>query len=316
MKNFFLIITLISLISFFGPYPTYAQTTVQSSAIAVSPAIYEKILDPGETAVQEVIVINQLDLPVPIKTQPSSFMLNETVIEGTNEKDRQRFDSSRWIAMDPSEFILDAKGIKKVKVIIYTPQDADPGGHYNTVYFNPVLDNQIFQQKAPIQTARVGLLSFYTVKGNINYDLKLKNLKTNYVNIFSDIDIFYTLDNKGNTHISPSTSLTIQNIFTKKVYTIKDKPFLVLPNTTRDIKTNWDSRMKFGIFKAKLNVNYAQNNKAQNKELIFAIIPIYVIIATLGTLTIFYLFFILRLRRLKLVYKVLFTKYDKSNHKE
>src|SRR5688572_9879331 len=96
-----------------GVSPVHAQTPPQS-ALAVSPAIFEAVLEPGKPATKTVTVTNTANVPLPIKSSVKSF----SVLEEVSEQDRALFDASAWFKVSEPDFILQPKQKRLVTVVI------------------------------------------------------------------------------------------------------------------------------------------------------------------------------------------------------
>jgi len=163
MKKTLLIITFLAIFLSFFSSKTKAQEEENKSALAVGPAILEQILTPGVESQAKVFVSNLTNIPLPIKSQVSGFLSKE---EFPVDK-KYVFDASSWIYVDPADFILQPNEQKEILVTIKTPEGAAPGGHYATIYFEPLVPVVALSPQTTYSLARVGVLTFLVVKGEI-----------------------------------------------------------------------------------------------------------------------------------------------------
>ncbi|MCJ7829497.1 hypothetical protein MUP50_00185, partial [Patescibacteria group bacterium] len=152
--------------------PVLAQETPNQSALGIAPAIIELVLDPGKRKETKVSVFNITNFPLPIKGHVKSFLPE-------NSSDSSEiFDASSWFKLEPSDFILQPRENKEIKIIVKPPLKAEPGGHYATIYFQPLLPVEVLSPQTAYLTARIGVLAFLIVKGEITEEASLDGIQT------------------------------------------------------------------------------------------------------------------------------------------
>jgi len=247
-----------------------APSSASKSSLGVSPAIMEEVLVPGEEKKTGVWVLNITDFPLPIKANQESFTVQADILEGAG----QTFNASSWLRVDPQNFILSAHERKKVAIIIDVPPNAEPGGHYATIYFQPLISASNIRSQTTYLSAKVGVLMFLTVKGEIIEQANLQNLGTDPFSQFGPIDFSLSFQNRGNVHLLPSIEVVIKNFWGKEVGKVPFNPQIILPKTEKEIKTRWNKKFLLGRFSAQAYVSYGSaNDKLKSKPIIFWVIP-------------------------------------------
>lgn len=243
------------------------------SALVVSPAILEHVLTPGEPVPFTVQVQNVIDFPLPIK----GFVRGLAVEEHTDlsKDERARLDASQWFTIENPDFILQPKQVRTVTGTIQPPANADPGGHYATVFFQPLVPAEALSPTMVYVNARVGVLSFLIVKGDIDQKAQLKTgLKTAGLAQGGPIEFTFSIHNSGNVHLLPSGKVAIYNMFNTRVANLDIPRGIVLPNSSREYTIKWDGPGASGKYRAELTAEYGPENlKLTKTTTIFWIVP-------------------------------------------
>lgn len=309
-------ILLILIIFFFTPLSIYGETITspnQQLAMAIDPAIVELIVDKSETGTKEVTIYNTSSVALPIKAIVQGFNPGEGV--DIKEKDLQMYDASSWIKMDSKDrdFILQPKAYKQVKINVVIPERASPGGHYATIYFNPLIPQTLISDSSVFIYARIAVLVFIQVKGNFTEKLTVDSLKTEYFNQTLPVTMNFNVKNTGDSHVRPTGKINVVDEINRNTIGDVNIPLqVVLPGTTKEFKVEISKKLDPGFYSAMLTLNYGTVSEINLKteKTYFFVLPslityIYVI---LGIIILFILF---RLRmRLKLMLKVLFTSHS------
>lgn len=283
----------------------FAQEQSRQSALGVSPAIIEIVLDPGKKKETKVSVFNVTNFPLPIKGSVKSFVPKEEIAEEAEEI----FDASAWIKINPADFILQPREKKEVKITIIPPQEAEPGGHYATVYFQPLVPVEVLSPQTAYLTARVGVLVFLIVKGEIVEKAWLGDLQTVKFRQFGPIEFTALFRNEGNIHLLPSGEIKIFDFRGREVETLKISPVTILPKATKELVVKWPKKYLFGKFTTQAKILYgSEHKKLESDPIEFWVVPWIPILFSIGALTFFTIFLILVRGRLILAFKVLIGK--------
>lgn len=305
MKKTILIFTFLAIFLVFFPSKTKAQEEENKSALAVGPAILEQILTPGVETQTKVFVSNLTSTPLPIKSQVSGFLSKE---EFPVDK-KYVFDASSWIYVEPADFILQPNEQKEILITIKTPEGAAPGGHYATIYFEPLVPVVALSPQTTYSLARVGVLTFLVVKGEIIEKGTFENIKFKNFYQSGPIKMEIAFKNEGNVHLLPTGKIFLTNWQGKQAASLTSNPTLVLPSTTRDLVFNWDKRYPIGKFWLKGEIIFGNDQQKEPFEgFSFWVIPIMPLLIPFLLLTALFIIVILIRRRLLLALKILFGK--------
>ncbi len=276
--------------------------SASQSSLTVSPAILEKVLEPGTVSTASATVTNTTNFPLPIKAQVAAFMGNNNL----TKLQSSIFNSSSWFTLEPSDFILQPSESKDILIKIAQPADVEPGGHYATIFFQPLIPEGVISPSSTISLARVGILSFLIAPGDITELLSIKDFMVIPWSTFGPISFDLELKNEGNVHTLPSGTITIKDLLGKTVKTLDLDNSIILPTTTNTQNIVWDKQLLFGRFTASLTVDYGNAQGSLTfVPVVFWVVPWPLIMIMIALLTLLYNVFIVHIERVKLAIKVL-----------
>ncbi len=133
--------------------------------LAISPHTFEMTMKRGEVVEEKIKIANPSEIPLPIKAKPIDFTAAE-------ETGQMLFDESVqdpavsprfWIKIKNPDFILDPGETVAVNFEIQVPENAEPGGHYGVVLFEPQLPSFYFKEGQPRVIPAVGVLFLISI---------------------------------------------------------------------------------------------------------------------------------------------------------
>ncbi len=284
------------------------SSTLQS--IALSPVIIEALLDPDEEVEKEVLVKNVTNLAIPLKILKESFTPKEKI--NMNPEELKAYDASAWVTLkdEDRDMILNPQASKVIKFKIKSPKNASPGGHYATLYFQPLIPEDSVSKDSIQVITRVAVLLFLQIKGDIIENLTINSMILNTLNESTPVNISLLLTNEGNTHLSPSGYIEIfDELSNLSITKLPIQPSILLPKTQRTFQMEFNNNVPIGRLSAKAVLTYGLNNsKLESEKNIFYIIPYKLLLIIL-----IFIFCITFLRkRLKKSFKVLFSRPKKK----
>ncbi len=279
------------------------------SALSASPAILESIVQPNTTNLTTITIQNNTNFPLPLKGSVSAFLSTEDIPDSAKET----FNASSWFTLEPADLILQPSEVKQIKVTITPPKDAEPGGHYATIYFRPLIPQEAVTQSSAISLARIGVLAFLIVPGNITEAISTPTLFSSSFQAFGPVKFTSHLENQGSVHLLPITKLEIKDMWGNTIATLTHPTTAILPHTTKQFNYSWDTKLGFGRYSAILSTQYGTDNPSkQSDPIFFWLIPWPLIILIITILTFIYKIFIVNRRRLVLALQVLKGNYDQT----
>lgn len=253
------------------PSPAHdPQTQSNKSALAVSPAIVEHVLTPDKKKEFTLRVTNLTNFPLPISGTVKNFVTLESV---EDPKKQALYDASKWFTITEPDFILQPNQTRTVSISIQPPADAEPGGHYATIYFQPLLPSNALTPATSYLSARVGTLAFLIQPGELEEKLTMQSFSSQAVHYMTPLDFKLSLQNSGNVHLSPNTTVEIRNWFGKKVDKITAPPGIIIPSTTKSISVSSNKSLFFGRYTATATTSWGSDKKTSQINTTFWVIP-------------------------------------------
>lgn len=241
------------------------------SALGVSPAIIEHALTPGQTASFTLQINNVTNFPLPVKSFVRDLRLQS---EDLKTSERSRLDASKWFAIEEPDFILQPKQVRTIKGSITPPADAVPGGHYATIFFQPLLPKDALSPSMAYVNTRIGVLAFLIVKGDIEQKALLTSpLQTNRLVRHGPITFTFTVQNTGNVHLVPNGAVRIYDHHNKQVGKLAVPPGIILPDTVKEYSLQWNPVSKMGKYRAILEIDSGADVQLEKTTVTFWIFP-------------------------------------------
>lgn len=163
-------ISVFSLLLISGTFLTFPFTVnaqgATSLGLSVAPQVFELDVWPGETISKKIYLGNLSSVAMPIEVQLTDFTAEEDSGEMLfDESDKDiSFSSKKWFKIEPRNFILEPGERKKIEFSINVPREAEPGGHYSVILFEPVLPSFYFREGQPRNIPVIGSLFLLSVK--------------------------------------------------------------------------------------------------------------------------------------------------------
>ncbi len=314
LKIFFFALTLPSLLLSYGGNTANAQDSSRTG-ISITPPTFDLTANPGETRQEVIRVTSQSQDVISYDAKVEDFRVEGTEGFVSLQEDVENPGAfSNWFKVTPSFFQLNPGESKLITYTINIPDDAEPGGHFASLLFQPrSVETQSATGAQILQ--RVGSLILMDISGARNEkgsvgkfvpktfngtwtELKNEGDKVVYVAKDEDLkkevnksyfnngpvafDLF--LKNEGNVHYRPSGSVIITNIFGQKVDEINIDPKNVFPGGERRVTVIWPKKNLWGVYyRANATALYGTRNQTLTAQTGFWAFPLPIAIAVLAT---------------------------------
>ncbi len=286
----------------------YASDFVSGEGIdqgdfVVGPGRVEVILKPGETVTREITLTNRIS-----EGRTFEFVV-EDVTGGVNGASVQFLGSVRgpytlkdYISFPRQRITLALGERARIPVTISIPPDAEPGGKYGGVFITTVRNEGVGVEdgmpgaRSPV-IARIGVLFFVTVPGDITYEGKLTSLgliRQPWWYEKGPIEFGVSYENTGSVHLNPYGEVRITNMFGEEVGFLELSPWFVLPRSLRTREISWDREFLLGRYTATALINrgYQDEDVIDEYSVTFWVLPWKIVGSTFAV--IFVLVFLLR----------------------
>jgi hypothetical protein len=265
-----------------------------SVGLTVSPPTFELSANPGDVLDNTVRIINESTDAITFEAAVEDFTVTGTEGTVSVNPDASPNAFSKWFSFGQKEFRLESKQSVLVPYRIQVPQNAEPGGHFASVLFRPKSSASPGATGARV-VQRVGSLILMRVSGDINEDGRIeKFVPKTFVGEWDEVTgsdgktkilvaknekldseqqrrwfergpVAFDLlvKNNGNVHFKPTGTVTISNLFGRKVATLALDPRNVFPGGERRTTVIWPEsrRLWGGFYRAEVTAIYGSQNQ-------------------------------------------------------
>jgi len=287
IKTLFFILFTTSLLVFFHVKETKAQVAV--SKLTVAPSRQELIIDPGETTGINIKFLNQESAPISgilkvvdfiVKDKEGSpiFLDPETApaIVGTTQIPA-RFSAASWVTLPYERITIAADNKVGVNAKITAPANAEPGGRYIAIYFEPSTTlpqaGGTPKEAASPVTVRIAGLVYIRVSGPIKEEARLVQFSAPRFSEYGPVPITTEILNLGSYHITPKGTITLTNLLGGRVDEVRLEEVNVFPDVSRILESKVGSKWMFGRYKAELAASFGETGQALTGTVFFWVFP-------------------------------------------
>lgn len=245
----------------------------EAIGIAISPPTFEISANPGETIANRIKVQNLTDKPLGITVDRRNFTaLGEEGAVGLTEEETP-FSLAAWISVSPSEAEIPAKSTAVFAFTIDIPTNAEPGGHFGSIVFQTRGKIPKGQTGAAV-SQEIGALVLLRLAGDTTEKAAIESFKAKKFFVeYGPVEFEARVKNQGNVHIKPTGTITVSNIFGKKVASFAVEPRNVLPDAIRKIPATWERKFLFGKYTATASLVYGSQNESLTASAAFIGFP-------------------------------------------
>jgi len=264
-----LILLLLNLVLF------WAFNNVEAkSGFTIVPAKISLTIDKGKDKESIINVKNAGDSPIGVLIDVQDFvpMANTTNFNFVRKAPGMT-SLVDWVAISKKTFELKPEESRDIHFTVKVPEDASPGSRFAVIFFStgapPSESGQLNV------SARVGSLVFLTVPGDFRQTGEISNFRT--AKFFQKGPISFKFDflNTGTVFFEPKGTITITNIFNKKVGEVPVEGNVVLPTGLRSIESIWlTTGWLIGFYKAHLAISVTGKGDIAGADTSFYAFPI------------------------------------------
>ncbi|MFA6100100.1 MAG: hypothetical protein WC750_04490 [Patescibacteria group bacterium] len=210
-------------------------------AITVSPVIVDQDLARGMRVTGRLMITNDG------KAAQTYYVSVQSFVPVGEDGEQQYLDEAdlkglpSWFKFNQASYPLAPGETAEIPYSITAPQDAEPGGHYATVFFstNPETAND---RTAINLAAKTGIVFLVKVGGDVKENASIESFTVNQA-VFSHLPAMMSLRirNTGSVHFRPVGTLTVRNMWGGIVARVPANPkkAAVLPSSIRRLDTWW-----------------------------------------------------------------------------
>lgn len=269
------------------PSNSHAQSQQPpATSISVSPPSYELSANPGNEITNTIRVNNPTNQQLEVSVSIRNFTaLGEEGQVDLTEQDTT-YSLARWITVSPESSAIQPQATREFTYTIRVPANAEPGGRFGSIVFKTSAKPLEGQSGVSIGQ-EVGSLVFLRISGDVQEKSSIAGFKSvNTVNQYKPVGFEVRVRNEGNVHVRPTGTITITNMFGKKVATVPLDARNVLPDAVRNMTAEWKggNKLIFGRYTATASVVYGSDNRIVTASTTFWGFPYMIALVILGVL--------------------------------
>ncbi|MFA6272529.1 MAG: hypothetical protein WC693_05520 [Patescibacteria group bacterium] len=213
-------------------------------ALTLIPPSFETSVDPGVTTETTVKLYNETQDTLNLYPEVVSFTAEGETGNPTFDFNAPIEGVASWFTLPEGPITLTAGERKVIDIKITPPLDAEPGGHYATVFFGTSSPNLEDPGSLALST-KLGSLFLLRVFGDIKESGNISEFGlSGDKNTLSRLPVtFFTrFQNEGNIHLRPSGTIKITNMLGGDTANLEFNPkkSCTLPDTIRKYETIWE----------------------------------------------------------------------------
>lgn len=143
-----------------------AADAQESPKLSVSPHTFDLKVKRGETVKNKIHILNQSGFPIPMLAKTTDFSAEDRTgqMRLDNQGEDPSFAAKKWLKIKTPNFILDQGETETVDFFVEVPKNAEPGGHYAAVLFEPQLPSGYFKEGEPRVIPVIGVIFLFSVE--------------------------------------------------------------------------------------------------------------------------------------------------------
>lgn len=244
---------------------TRAQTIVP---FAVVPARQQLNIDPGTNQTTVIKFLNQSDAPITGNIKAVDFIVKDkkgTPILLEEEELSTRFSAASWINLPYDRATIGPKDVLRIQFNISAPQDANPGGRYVAVYFEPtgnLPSATTSNQEAALSIAsKIAALLYIRVNGPVTEAANITRFEFPSFVEYGPINVLTEIVNNGDYHITPSYQLVLYDWLGRKVDQVIENDINIFPGTARVFESEIGPRTMLGKYRLEVKAAYGEQGR-------------------------------------------------------
>lgn len=297
VRNSLRVLSVILVIAAFAIVPSsIASAQSASQAITISPASTRLSIDPGVSTTESFEIINggadgyNVDLSTtPYRVVGELYSPEFTQLPGT-------VDASEWVTLQHSSEFLDGYKVLSTSYTVTVPANTAPGGYY-AVIFAQTSQEQGDEVSGVIPHNRVGNILYITVNGDVKTSGSVTGDALPFLSFSPTVPLSIKVANDGGVHFETKVTFRVTDITGKEIYQ-SEQERIVLPSTVRNISTDWESGLPFGIYTVERQATAAGETIQLDSQKIVIISPWFLICVVIFIVSVITLF-VLRVRQRK-----------------
>lgn len=290
----------------------YALSTnavyAQGGDLTVAPARQTLTANPGETKTITIKFLNQSDTPISGVVGAADFIVLDKLgspefLDDTTTGLSSRFAAASWVSLPYRRATIAANDKITIQAKISIPSNANPGGKYFGIYFEPSgsvpADVGSPHEAGAVIATRLAGLFYVRVSGPISENAIVSRFETPRFLEYGPITVNTEIINRGDYHIKPVGSISLYDMLGRKIDEKALSEENIFPDATRAYENSLGKQIMLGKFNLKLVASYGETGKVLTASTSLWVFPVRIVLVILLTLIIIILVTIILWKSLK-----------------
>lgn len=281
MKKLFFTIGLIGLISLIGPIAPAAHAQTATS-LTVAPARQQHELKPGESTNIILKLMNTGDNSIVGTLFTANFIVTGNDGKPQFLEDKltlpSKYAAASWFKLPYDRLAIPAHGKVEIPIKITAPKNALPGGHYAAVIFEPnaAASTAVVTDKAGQSAVapRIAGLVYLVIPGKYEETALVTQFFAPKFSQTGPISIATAIKNTSPTHIRPSGTITVTNMFGDVTTVLPLEEVNIFPDASKLYQNTIPTKWLIGRYRADLSAGYGSQGKVLSGTIFFTVFPV------------------------------------------
>lgn len=284
-------------------------TDNSANSLKISPLRTDIEITPGGSKIVKVTVTNLTNAPIAVTPVENDFVAGDEKGTPALILDANKYAPSHSLKrfMVPlSNVTIPAKQSKEVAVTINVPKDAQPGGYFGALRFEPTALGSGGQVNLSLSSASIILL---TVPGEVvqhlnltNFDIQQSGKTNSFFTTPKDLSVLARFENTGGIQLAPFGKVSVTQ-GDKVVYSTDFNQTtpkqMTLPGYARRWTIPIEKVGEFGYYTVSATFTYGSKNQTIDVKTSFWVIPVWMMIAAAALLVVIIIAIIVTIYALK-----------------
>ncbi len=222
-------------------------------SLTISPLRTEVNLATGQSYNGSIKLKNDGDQALDVEIYSADFSVTNEAYDQEFSQPDNPLAVNNWFDFEQTKYRLAPHSSQVVRYKISAPSNAEPGGHYATIFAQT--KGQVQKPSDVVEIKRVASLVYITIAGEISKGGNIESLNSKFWHSTSPINSQLRLKNSGNVHYRVDGYERLKNILNQEVTSSRING-LLLPNTVRAINTTIDAPKWPGLYRLEAQVSF------------------------------------------------------------
>lgn len=279
MKKLFNTLGITAILIILGIIGTSSIKSQEVIPLVVAPARQSLSSDPGKNTTFAVRFYNTSPSPISGTFNVADFIVSDkegtpNFLEGPTAIS-ERFSASNWVSLNTHKATIAGSGMVTVNGTAKIPEDANPGGKYFAIFFEPDVNTPAEADSKEVSSVsmRVAGLVYLKVNGAIAESASVAKFTAKGFSEYGPVTITTEIQNNGDYHITPVGQITVNNMLGKQIALVDLPEANVFPDASRVTSVDVGKKWMLGKYSATLNASYGEEAKALASTLVFWVFP-------------------------------------------